>query len=366
MARSPILLIDDNADNLNLLERILEWAGYLNVHKCQSAPQGLQKISLIQPFLIILDLSMPGMDGYEFLKRIQENPPTNSLLPILVFTSDLTKEAKTRALQLGASDFLTKPGDAYEIQLRVRNFLQMRKMHSDLLHHNELLEAKVTQRTEHLLVARREAVQVLARTCEFRDDETGNHCRRVGELSAGIAQALDLDEEFVESIRLAAPLHDLGKVAVPDAILRKPGPLTEEESTLIKRHPTIGAELLDDVTSPLLQLAREVSKYHHERWDGTGYHEGLSGEAIPISARIVAVADTFDAITNDRPYRIARSEEEALQELTTAAGTQFDPSIVAALKVHLEAPPVAEESASESADEAVTPQDTRLTRRTAA
>ncbi len=369
MAHSPILLIDDHLANLNLLERMLEWAGYLSVHKCQSAKLGLEKLEEIQPFLIILDLSMPGMDGYEFLGRIQTSPPSKSFLPILVFTSDLSKEAKTRALDLGASDFLTKPGDSVEIQLRVRNFLQMRKMHSDLQHQNEILEAKVAQRTEHLIVARREAVQALAKACEFRDDETGQHCRRVGDMSAAIAASLQLDEEFIDSIRLAAPLHDIGKIAIPDSILRKPGPLTEDEFAAMKRHPRTGASLLDETTSPLLQLAREISMYHHERWDGAGYEEGLAGEAIPIGARIVAVADTYDAITHDRPYREARSPAEAIDELTTMAGSQFDPAVVEALKIHLNGPrlpekkPILEEAPSPEEPVQVS---TRLARRIAA
>jgi len=364
MARSPILLIDDSLSNLNLLERILEWAGYLNVHKVQSAKLGLETLEDVRPFLIILDLSMPGMDGYEFLKRVQENPPSSTLLPVLVFTSDLSKEAKTRALQLGASDFLTKPGDALEIQLRVRNFLLMRKMHSDLQHQNEVLEAKVVQRTEHLVVARREAVHALAKACEFRDDETGHHCRRVGEMSACIAEALELDDEFVDSIRLAAPLHDIGKIAIPDSILRKPGPLTDEECALMKRHPGIGGSLLDESTSPLLELAREISLYHHERWDGTGYEQGLSGEAIPIGARIVSVADAFDAITHDRPYRQARSQLEALDELATMAGSQFDPAIIAALNLHIEAPRLPKQAPIQEL--MPVSGETRLTRRKAA
>lgn len=335
MARSPLLLIDDSVENLKVLERMLEWAGYANVHSCTGAKQGLDALGVFHPELIILDLMMPVMDGYEFLKRIREDSPHGGFLPILVFTADLSSEARTKALDLGAADFLTKPGDAIEIQLRVRNFLRMRKMHAELQNQNEILEARVRQRTEHLTIARKEAVEVLASACEYRDDDTGQHARRVGETSAGIASELGLEPDFVESLGLAAPLHDLGKIAIPDTILFKPEKLSEEEFTLMKRHPGIGADLLGEKTSPLLQLAKEIALYHHERWDGNGYEAGLAGEAIPLSARIVCVADAFDAMTSDRPYREARSRFEALEELKAMSGTQFDPAIVKALHRYL-------------------------------
>lgn len=331
MARSPLLLIDDNLDNLGLLERTLEWGGFVNVRSCQSAKEGLAVLSTFDPHLIILDLMMPGMNGYEFLETVFRDASPGTYLPVLVFTADLTPEAKIKCLALGAADFLTKPGDAIEIQLRVRNFLRTRHLHADLQNQNEILEAKVRKRTELLEVARREAVQILARAGEYKDDDTGCHSQRVGQMSAAIANIIGLDHEFVESIRLVAPLHDIGKIAVPDTILHKEGKLTAEEYEIIKQHVPIGAKLLSDQSSPLLVMAREIALYHHERWDGRGYITGLAGEAIPISARIVTAADAFDAMTNDRPYRKAMSEEMALAELEAMSGTQFDPHIVRAL-----------------------------------
>jgi len=337
MARCPLLLIDDNVDNLKLLERMLEWAGYANTRSCTSAREGLELLDTFHPDLIILDLMMPVMDGYAFLEKVREHACEESFLPILVFTADLTPEARTRALELGAADFLTKPGDALEIQLRIRNFLRMGRMHSELRDQNRQLEVKVKQRTEHLEIARREAVETLANTCEYRDDDSGAHARRVGDLSAGIAAELGLEPDAVEAIRLAAPLHDLGKIALPDSILFKPGKLTDEEYAVVKRHPGVGAALLRGKTSPLLQLAREISLYHHERWDGTGYDEGLAGEQIPRSARIVAVADAFDVMTHGRPYRKAQSRQDVLNEMDALAGTQFEPAAVAALHAYLDA-----------------------------
>lgn len=331
MARSPLLLIDDNVENLKLLERLLEWAGYANVRCCTSALEGLAAIDAFKPDLIILDLRMPEVDGYEFLRRVREDAAVGTFIPILVFTADLTSEARTQALELGAADFLTKPGDAVEIQLRVRNFLRMRKMHIELENQNQILESKVRERTELLTIARLEAIEVLASACEYRDDDTGHHARRVGTLSAGIAGELGLDADFVESIQLAAPLHDLGKIGIPDNILFKPAKLSDEEYAVMRRHAALGAALLGEKKSPLLQLAREIAEFHHERWDGKGYDSGRSGLDIPLSARIVSVADTYDAITNDRPYRKGRTQFEALEEIKAMAGTQFDPAVVEAL-----------------------------------
>ena len=335
LAHKLIMLVDDSQENLTLLERMFDWAGYSNVRSFRNATVALDELAACDPHLIILDLNMPGMDGYEFMSRLRDDHPDRHFMPILVFTADLTQDAKIRALEMGASDFLTKPGDASEIRLRVKNFLKMRQLQSDLESHNLLLEAKVEMRTELLETARREAVDLLATACEFRDDETGQHTRRVGEMSACIAEVMNLGAEFVESLRIVAPLHDIGKIAVPDHILRKPGPLSDEEFSLMKCHVGIGANMLAERSSPLIKLAAEIARYHHERWDGTGYQAGLAGEEIPISARIVTVADTFDAITNDRPYRKGRSFEEALAEINRMSGKQFDPSIVRALETHL-------------------------------
>lgn len=329
---SPLLLIDDNNENLELLRKTLEWSGFQNVHCCRSAVDGLRAVADLDPHLIILDLRMPVMDGFEFLEAIQTREAKHGFLPILVFTADLTPAARTRALALGASDFLVKPGDPIEIKLRVRNFLRSRQLYGLLEKQNEQLESTVRDRTKHLEIARRESITLLARASEYRDDETGHHSQRVGEVSAAIAAELGLSPDMVEAIHLVAPLHDIGKISVPDQILHKPGPLTDAEFEIMKGHVSAGGALLAKKTSPLLRLAREIVLYHHERWDGSGYLAGLAGNDIPIAARIVSVADTFDAITNDRPYRKARSAAEALAEIASSAGTQFDPNVVNALR----------------------------------
>ena len=330
-ADSPVLLIDDIAENLQLLEKMLNWAGFGNLRSFTSAQGALSILPEFDPHLVIVDLMMPGMTGYEFLENVRSDPSHDPLLPVLVFTADLTTEAKVRALELGASDFLTKPGDAIEIGLRVRHFLAARRLHVELQKHNEELEAKVHERTEHLAIARKEAVEILAMASEYRDDDTGQHSHRVGDMSAAIAEELGMNEDFVEALRLVAPLHDIGKIGIPDYILHKPGKLTTEEYEAIKLHVSIGAKLLYGKSSPLLNLAWEIAKFHHERWDGRGYGTGLVADGIPISARIVAVADAFDAITNDRPYRKGRSASEAMEELNSMSGKQFDPKVVEAL-----------------------------------
>jgi len=331
-AKSPLMLIDDNVHNLELLESILRWGGFENLRTFKKAQDGLDALSQIDPHLIVLDLKMPGMSGFDFLKAVRETRSATSFLPILVFTADLTSESRIKALELGASDFLTKPGDAIEIQLRIRNFLEIRKLQGELQNQNEQLESRVRERTELLAASRRDAVELLASASEYRDDETGKHTHRVGDMSAKLAEIMGLDREFVECIRLVAPLHDIGKISIPDSILHKPGPLTDEEYDLMKTHVVVGADLLAQKSSPFLLLATEIARYHHERWDGRGYSAGLSGEAIPLSARIVSVADSFDAMTNDRPYRKGRSSAEALLELKKFSGTQFDPRIVSAME----------------------------------
>lgn len=259
IAHSPILLIDDHPENLQLLERTLHWGGFTNIKCCLTAEDGWAAITTFEPHLIILDLMMPVMDGYQFLQRMHDSIFVSTFLPILVYTADITMEAKLRALELGASDFLQKPADPIEIQLRVRNFLRTRKMQTELENHNDILEAKVHSRTESLMMVRREAVEVLARAVEYRDDATGLHAARVGDLSAAIATKLGQDLNFIDSIRLVAPLHDIGMIGVPDHIIRKPGTLTGEELRIMQRHVTIGGELLGRRSSPLLRMAYEIA-----------------------------------------------------------------------------------------------------------
>lgn len=329
-ADAHIMVIDDNADNVRLVERFLEFAGYLNIQLITDSGSALDAIRKSNPDLILLDLHMPAPDGYDILESLREESFPGRFVPVLVFTADGTSEARKRALEAGASDFLTKPGDSAEILLRVRNFLEARKMHLQLQRHSDDLEAKVQGRTAELLLARREALEALARAAEYRDDDTGQHAMRVGELSAGIARALGAPNEWIEALRLAAPLHDVGKIALPDSILLKPGKLDEDETKFMKRHTEVGSKVFGEAESPLMKLAKEIALNHHEWWNGSGYPNGISGNNIPLCARIVAVADAYDALVNDRPYKRAWLSAEAIAEIESQSGRQFEPRIVRA------------------------------------
>jgi len=325
---SSILIVDDDAANNSFVEQLLIWAGYANVRSVTDAAEGLELAREACPDLILLDLSMPDIDGYEFMRRLGESSPRSSVAPVLVFTGDISPEAKTKALELGASDFLTKPGDSTEILLRVKNFLRLRQMQKALEKQNRELERRVRERTAALESARREVLERLAIASEYRDDETGEHTRRVGELSAKVARGFGLNDENVDLIRSAAPLHDVGKIGIPDSILKKPGKLTAEEFEIVKTHTEIGARILSGGQTAVMQLAESIALSHHERWDGTGYPYGLVGEQIPICGRIVAVADVFDALTSERVYKSAIPPAEAVEIILAESGKHFDPQVV--------------------------------------
>ncbi len=323
-----ILVVDDHFENVKLVARFLEWAGYVDVQVMTNSAEALASIKSNPPDIILLDLNMPTPNGYEILAALRGDVVAFRFVPILVFTADVTPETKARALDAGASDFLTKPGDVQEILLRVRNFLSLRKMQLKIELYNQELEENIRVRTANLMTARREALGALARAAELRDDETGLHTQRVGLLSEQIALQLGVLPEFAESIRLAAPLHDVGKVALPDAILLKEGPLDEEQLVTMRFHTTVGAGIFEGCESPLMKLGREIALSHHEKWDGSGYPHGLKGEQIPLSARIVAIADVYDALTHERPYKAAYSHDDAVSRIRVERGKHFDPNIV--------------------------------------
>jgi putative two-component system response regulator len=327
---SKILVVDDNAANLELVEVMLGFAGYSNV-LCISDPLAVRPIVReFGPDLIMLDLHMPGKHGLEVLAEVRELCGPDDFLPILVFTADGFPETRNSALAAGANDFLTKPGDFSEISLRVANFLAARHMYLRTRDQNRILEEMVAERTAELEESRLEILQKLAWTAEYRDDDTGEHTFRVAQLAAEIAKQLGMCAETTDRIRLATPLHDLGKVGIPDSTLLKPSKLTPEERELIKLHVEIGSRILADSKSPLLQTAETIARCHHERWDGTGYPDGLAREDIPLEARIVAVADVYDALINERPYKKAWSVEDAIREVRSLAGSWFDPDVIEA------------------------------------
>jgi putative nucleotidyltransferase with HDIG domain len=338
LKEARILAVDDQEVNLRLLQQVLKHAGYSHVERTADPRQVVPLYLQFHPDLILLDLHMPHMDGFQVMEALREQIPEDTYLPILVLTADLTPETRLRALAAGARDFLTKPFDIHEVRLRIGNLLQTRFLYLQVQQQNEMLEARVRERTRQLEEAQRETLERLARAAEYRDDNTGQHTQRVGHLSALVAAALGLPEERVQLIGQAALLHDIGKIGIPDRILLKPGALSPEEFQSMKMHAAFGARLLEKSPAPLLQLAEEIAFYHHERWDGAGYW-GTKGEEIPLAARIVAVIDVFDALTHVRPYKSAWPVEEAIAELKGQSGKQFDPRVLEALLKVLEREP---------------------------
>jgi putative two-component system response regulator len=324
----PILAVDDEEANLLLLRRVLERAGYTSVATTTDPTQVPAMFLEMRPRVLLLDLHMPQMDGFELMERL--GPLTNERrnIPFLVLTADVTEETKRRALSLGARDFLTKPLDHIELLLRVRNVLQVQQLQDKLFEHNATLEELVAERTLDLEQARLEILERLALAAEYRDDATQEHAWRIGRTCFLLAVGLGLPRDDVELLRRATPLHDIGKIGIPDAVLLKPAKLTDEEFTQIKAHTTIGAEILSGSSSSLLLMAESIALTHHERWDGQGYPNGLAGEQIPLPGRIVAVADVFDALTHERPYKHAWTVKEAVAEIFHQRGRHFDPAVV--------------------------------------
>jgi len=336
LKRARILIVDDQEANVRLLERILRKAGFTDLRGTTDPRNVADLVRDAPPDLILLDLLMPHLDGHAVMKRLETHLASEGYLPILVLTADITPEAKQRALSGGARDFLTKPFDPTEVVLRIKNLLEARFLHRQLADQNGMLDQKVTERTRDLEEARIEILDRLARAAEYRDDDTGQHTQRVGRLSAEVARTLGLPAPRVEMIRRAAPLHDVGKIGIPDRILLKPGTLTPEEFEIMKTHTTIGAGILSGSRVPLLQLAAEIALTHHERWDGEGFPLELPGDRILLEARIVSVADAYDAMTSDRPYRKALPAEETWELLWGGAGSQWDADVLEALTVCLE------------------------------
>jgi putative two-component system response regulator len=334
-ATAKILIVDDEEANVRLLGDLMQDAGYRN-YKCHTDSRHvLPLFQAYQPDLVLLDLVMPHLDGFAVMTQLRTRVPVGEFLPILVISGDISRQGKERALSLGAKDFVTKPFDSTEILLRIRNLLETRFLHRRLQGQNQLLEDKVLERTRELEETRIEVLDRLGLAAEYRDDATGRHTQRVGRTSATLAGVLELPETIVELIRRAAPLHDVGKIGISDAILLKPGKLTAEEFDVMKTHVTLGGRIVSGSRYALLQMAEEVALYHHERWDGTGY-VGLAREAIPLSARIVTVADVFDALTHARPYKKAWPVEEAASEIMRQSGRQFDPRVIEAFSQALD------------------------------
>jgi putative two-component system response regulator len=321
-----ILIVDDERSNVDMLRRLLERAGFGRIESTTDPREAADLYVKCRPDLILLDLHMPEMSGLAVMDQLNEIAEA-SYLPILMMTGDMTPEARQEALTRGAKDFVSKPYHADEVLLRIRTLLETRFLYFQVQSQNQILEAKVRERTRELEAAQIEIIERLARAAEFRDDNTGQHTERVGQMAALLARQMGLPDPHVSLIRRAAPLHDVGKIGIPDAVLLKLGKLTLEEFELVKTHTTIGARILSGSRFGVLRLAEEIAYSHHERWDGDGY-VGITAEQIPLAGRIVAVADVFDALTQKRPYKAAWPIAEAIAEIERQRGRQFDPDIV--------------------------------------
>ena len=348
---AKILVIDDEPINIVFVRNILVASGYRNVLALSDAPSAMATIERERPDVVLLDIVMPQVSGLEILSQMRTNPQI-ALTPVIILTAAGDEATRSRALELGATDLLGKPIRPTELLPRVRNALVVKAHHDYLRGYAQQLERQVRQRTAELNGSRLELIHCLARIAEYRDNETGRHVIRVGRYAGIIARKLGLEESAAELIEHAAPLHDIGKIGIPDAILLKPGQLTPDEFELMQRHAAIGRRtfqpmsssdwktfrshtllgemIMDLESSPLIAMAGEIALTHHEKWDGSGYPLGLSGEDIPLSGRIIAVADVFDALSSRRPYKPAFPLERCFAILEEGRGKHFDPHVLQA------------------------------------
>lgn len=329
LTTSKIIICDDAIMNVTLLATLLKLEGFSEVVTVTEPEKLIAMMSNGHEYdLLLLDIEMPVMDGFQVMETLLDKKLVDEYFPILILTGRQDPETRNRALQSGAADFVNKPFDNTEVVLRVKNLLKVRAAYRMQTNYAQEMEKKVEERTRQLSESADILVQRLAHAGELRDNETGYHVMRVGKYARVLSEAYGLPPEVSYMIERAAPLHDLGKIGIPDSILLKPGRLNEEERIQMNEHTRLGAELLGEHDSMLIKLASSIALTHHERWDGTGYPHQLKGESIPVEGRITAICDVFDALINVRPYKEAWPVKKAVSELQAGAGTHFDPTLV--------------------------------------
>ena len=344
-----IMIVDDEESNILTVKAYLRKAGYHDVVSTVDSRRAVEAIREHKPAVLLLDIKMPHTTGIEILRMLMADPIMRRISTIIL-TASIDPQIKQQALELGANDFLTKPVDPHDLIPRVRNALVIKSHFDEMADQNARLEHLVQRRTEELFNSRQQLILSLARAAEHRDDDTGNHVIRVGRYSGIIATEIGWSDQRVQMIEQAAQLHDVGKIGIPDSILFKPGPLEDDEWRLMKKHcamgvdiiephsgrelhllrshTSIGAEILRIRNSPMMMMATRIAQTHHERWDGTGYPLGLEGEDIPIEGRITAVADVFDALSSERPYKVPFPRNKCFSIMKDGRGTHFDPSVL--------------------------------------
>lgn len=349
MESAKIMIVDDEAFNTKIVKRFLQSAGYKNFVIETDSRKVIERCRVEKPDVMLLDILMPELSGLDIL-RLREGDPEVERVGVIILSASDDSNIKREALDLGATDFLNKPVDTNELFPRVRNTLMIKSTQDHLENYAEVLEQQVALRTKELKESREQIIHCLARAAEFRDNETGQHVIRVGMYSRIIAEELGFPEDQAHNLELAAQLHDVGKIGIPDAILLNPkrltqgefevmrghcsigktiiDPLTENEKQLYRQHTDMGAGIMEGADSPLLVLASTIAQTHHEKFNGKGYPLGLKGEEIPLEGRIVAVADVYDALSSSRPYKKAFSQEECLEIILKDRGEHFDPACV--------------------------------------
>lgn len=343
---AKIMIVDDEPLVIRVVRRFLMTEGYKNFVTLTDPRQSFELIKSERPDIVLVDIMMPHITGIELLRLRQQTPATHHI-PFIVLSANSEKNIKREALKLGATDFLAKPVDPVDLVLRVQNTLFVKQYQDGLKNLAVRLEEQVRKRTEEIEDSREQIVHCLAKAAEFRDNETGAHVIRVGKYAAVIAKQLGFGPAYCKKIDLAAQLHDVGKIGIPDSILLNPGKLTREEFEIMQKHCQVGcqimeplaqaemgrlqsssADVVNGVDSPMLTLAANIANSHHEKWDGTGYPNGLKGEEIPIEGRITCVADVYDALCSERPYKPKFPKEKCLEIMLSERGTRFDPRVL--------------------------------------
>lgn len=339
LGRKRVLVIDDDDGIRKITQMLVEGLGH-DVEGARDGIEGLAKLQLGVD-LVLLDVVMPGLDGFDVCRRIRQDPAGRDV-PVIMVTTLETREHRLHAVEAGANDFIAKPVEETELRVRATSLLKLKATQDELKRYHAHLETMCEERTaslrkalEHMAEAQRtayqaqlETVERLAILAEYKDKVTARHIQRMSEYSAVIARGLNLPPAEVELILHASRMHDVGKIAVPEAILRKPSELDSQEWKVMRQHSAIGSRILENSSSQILQAGRVIALHHHERWDGAGYPSGLSGSDIPLWGRICAVADVFDAVTSERPYKPAFPNDEALQLLRDGKGKHFDPRVI--------------------------------------